>query len=181
MMNTEKGIELATFAGGCFWCMVAPFEELDGVIAVTSGYSGGDEVNPSYQQVAAGETGHAEAVQISYEQGKVTYQQLLDIYWRQIDPTTPDRQFVDEGSHYRTAIFYHNEQQRQLAEASKTALMKSGAFSSPVVTAIEPFKSFYPAEEYHQQYHNKNPSRYTFYRHHSGRDQFLERTWSRKG
>lgn len=180
-MTTEKRIELATFAGGCFWCMVAPFEELDGVISVVSGYSGGNEVNPSYQQVAGGETGHAEAVQISYEQGKVTYQQLLDIYWRQIDPTTPDRQFADEGAHYRTAIFYHNEQQRQLAEASKAALMKSGVFYTPVVTAIEPFKSFYPAEEYHQQYHSKNPSRYTFYRHHSGRDRFLERVWNRKG
>lgn len=179
-MTTSGHIEQATFAGGCFWCMVPPFEALDGVLSIISGYSGGKEMSPSYQQVSSGKTGHTEAVQISYDRRKVCYQQLLDIYWQQIDPTTPNRQFVDEGAHYRTAIFYHTEEQRQLAEASKEALEKSGVFNAPIVTDIVSFESFYPAEEYHQEYHRKNPSRYELYRHHSGRDQFLERTWNKR-
>lgn len=180
-MNYSERLELATFAGGCFWCMVPPFENIEGVIKVISGYSGGDEVNPTYQQVSAGETGHTEAIQIEYDPQQVTYQQLLDIFWRQIDPTAIERQFVDEGRHYRTAIFCHNDQQRRLADASKKALIEAGIFNAPIVTTIEQFKNFYPAESYHQEYHKKNPSRYKLYRHHSGRDQFLERIWPRKG
>jgi len=180
MMTTEDHIELATFAGGCFWCMVAPFETLEGVISVISGYSGGKEETPTYQQVSSGETGHAESIQIRYDSRKVTYQQLLDIFWRQIDPTTPNRQFVDRGAHYRTAIFYHNEQQRQLAETSKEVLEKSGVFNGPIVTEIAPFERFYPAEEYHQEYHRKNPVHYKRYRYGSGRDQFLEKAWGKR-
>ncbi len=179
-MKLENHIEQATFAGGCFWCMTPPFESLDGVITIVSGYSGGKEINPTYQQVSAGETGHIEAVQISFDNRKVSYQKLLEIYWQQIDPTTPNRQFADEGAHYRSAIFYHNETQRQLAMSSKEALERSALFSAPIVTEMLPFKSFYPAEEYHQEYHKKNPSRYKQYRTGSGRERFLENVWGKK-
>lgn len=178
-MKTGK-TQRATFAGGCFWCMEHPFEELDGVIEVISGYTGGHKVNPTYREVSAGGTGHAEAVQIRYDPGKIGYRELLDVFWRNIDPTDAGGQFVDRGSQYRSAIFYHNEEQRRLAEESKRQLAKSGLFAKPIVTEIVPASTFYPAEEYHQDYASKNPLRYWFYRSGSGRDQFLEKIWGAK-
>jgi peptide methionine sulfoxide reductase msrA/msrB len=169
--------KLATFAGGCFWCMEHPFEELDGVSAVVSGYTGGREVDPSYEEVSSGGTGHAEAIQIHYDPARVTYDELLDVFWRQIDPTDPGGQFVDRGAQYRTAIFYHDEEQRRLAEASKAALARSGRFDRPIVTEIVPATAFYQAEEYHQDYSEKNPLRYKYYRYGSGRDQYLRKVW----
>ena len=167
----------ATFAGGCFWCMEPPFEKLEGVVSVTSGYTGGTELNPTYAQVSSGKTGHAEAIQVAYDPSKVTYQQLLDIFWRNIDPTQSDGQFADHGSQYRTAIFYHTEEQRQLAEASKQRLARSGTFDKPLVTAIVPVSAFYPAEEYHQDYYKKSPFRYQLYKAGSGREGFLRKAW----
>jgi len=176
----DNNYQKATFAGGCFWCMEPPFDKLDGVISTTSGYSGGDEVNPSYREVSSGKTGHIEVVQVLYDPGKVDYQTLLDVYWRQIDPTTPNQQFVDIGPMYRSAIFYHNEDQRRLAKASKVHHAQAGTFGhKPIVTTIEPAKPFYAAEEYHQDYYLKNPVRYKFYRSRSGRDQYLERIWGK--
>lgn len=168
----------ATFAGGCFWCMVGPFENEPGVIDVISGYTGGFKPNPTYEEVCSDETGHYEAVNIIYDPEKISYDRLLDIFWRQIDPTDPGGQFQDRGSSYRTAIFYHDEEQRQKAEASKQALEKSGRFDKPIVTQILPASTFYPAEDYHQDFHKKNPYRYQLYRQASGRDQFLKRYWS---
>jgi peptide methionine sulfoxide reductase msrA/msrB len=168
---------LATFAGGCFWCMEAPFEKLGGVLDVVSGYAGGPEVQPTYEQVSAGHTGHAEAVQIRYDPSRVDYQTLLDVFWRQIDPTDAGGQFVDRGRQYRSAIFTHDAEQRRLAEASARALADSGRFTKPIVTEIVPFTAFYPAEAYHQDYYEKNPIRYRFYRRNSGRDQFLAAVW----
>ncbi|MDD3024221.1 MAG: peptide-methionine (S)-S-oxide reductase MsrA, partial [Syntrophomonadaceae bacterium] len=155
--KNDKQYESATFAGGCFWCMVAPFETKDGVIKVESGYTGGNKENPSYAQVCAGRTGHYEAIQVSYDPKIVAYEELLDIFWRQIDPTDAGGQFNDRGDTYRTAIFYHNDEQRRKAEASKKELENSGVFSSPIMTAILPAATFYPAEDYHQNYHHKNP------------------------
>jgi len=172
-MTTEK----ATFAGGCFWCMEGPFEQLPGVVSVTSGYTGGEQPNPTYEEVSSGGSGHAEAVQIAYDPAKVTYQQLLETFWRQIDPTQPDGQFADHGSQYRTAIFYHGEEQQRLAEASRDALAASGKFARPIVTEIAPAGPFYPAEDYHQDYYKKNPLRYNLYKAGSGRAGFLKRTW----
>ncbi|MBN2383271.1 peptide-methionine (S)-S-oxide reductase MsrA [bacterium] len=176
--DVDKIVEKATFAGGCFWCMEQPFEELEGVLRVTAGYTGGQTVNPSYDQVCSGQTGHAEAIQIEYDPDRTSYQQLLEVYWRQIDPTDAGGQFVDRGSQYRTAIFYHNEQQRRLAEESKVALHKSGIFADPIVTTIEPFQVFYPAEDYHQDYYRTCPVPYKRYKSGSGRDTFIEKTWS---
>jgi len=167
----------ATFAGGCFWCMEPPFEKLDGVISITVGYTGGQTKNPSYEQVSAGGTGHAESVQIVYDPAKISYGQLLDIFWHNIDPLTPNAQFCDHGRQYRTAIFFHDETQRRLAEDSKRQLAESGRFSQPIVTEIVPATEFYPAEEYHQHYHEKNPVRYQFYRWNCGRDQRLAELW----
>jgi len=167
----------ATFAGGCFWCMEEPFDRLDGVISVTSGYTGGIMKNPTYEQVSAGGTGHAEAVQIVYDPARMSYEKLLDVFWRNIDPTTKDRQFCDEGNQYRSAIFYHNETQKKLAEASKLALDRTKSFREPIVTGIVPAGEFYPAEEYHQHYYRKNPVRYQFYRHGCGRDKRLKELW----
>jgi len=175
-MNGERE-EIATFAGGCFWCMEPPFEKLEGVSAVVSGYTGGSEENPGYRQVSSGATGHAEAVQIRFDPDRVSYAELLEVFWRNIDPTTADAQFVDQGTQYRTAIFYHDEEQRRLAEASREALEKSGRFEAPIVTEITPATAFYPAEDYHQDYYKKNPLRYKFYRYGSGRDGYLERVW----
>jgi len=172
--------ELATFAGGCFWCMVSPFEERPGVISVVSGYTGGHKENPTYEEVCSGTTGHAEAVQITFDPDILPYEKLLDIFWRQIDPTDPGGQFFDRGSSYRTAIFYHNERQRLAAEASKRALEESGRFDRPIVTEIVPAGPFYPAEEYHQNFHRKNPLHYYRYRKGSGRDEFLARHWTVK-
>jgi len=168
---------VATFAGGCFWCMEPPFEKLDGVISVVSGYTGGKEPDPTYEQVSSGTTGHAESIEVRYDPTRIDYETLLDVYWRQIDPTDPGGQFADRGRQYRTAIFYHDAVQQQLAERSKAALAASGRFSKPIVTAIEPAGPFYRAEEYHQDYYKKNPEHYKAYRRGSGREAFLEQTW----
>jgi peptide methionine sulfoxide reductase msrA/msrB len=179
IMNAEtKDLKTATFAGGCFWCVESDFEKVDGVVEAISGYTGGDKPDPTYKEVSAGGTGHAEAVQVRYDPAKITYRELLDVFWRHVDPTDAGGQFVDRGSQYRTAIFYHDEEQRRIAEESKAQLEKSGRFSEPVVTEIAPLGEFYTAEEYHQDYYDKNPLRYKFYRLGSGRDQFLNRTWS---
>ncbi len=167
----------ATFAGGCFWCMEPPFDKLDGVISTTSGYTGGHQENPTYKQVSAGGTGHAESVQIIYDPKRVTYSELLDTYWHNIDPTDRHGQFCDKGNQYRSAIFYHDEEQRVLAEQSKTALMDHKPFPGDVVTTISAASTFYPAEEYHQDYYKKNPLRYRYYRYGCGRDQRLEELW----
>jgi len=171
---------LATFAGGCFWCMEPPFDKLDGVISTTSGYAGGKVDNPTYKQVSAGVTGHTEVVQVVYDPAKVSYEKLLDVFWMQINPTTPNRQFVDVGSQYRSGIFYHDDEQRGLAEASKGKLESSGRFDGPIVTEITPLDKFWPAEDYHQDYYKKSPVRYKFYRFNSGRDQFLGDVWGKK-
>jgi len=170
----------ATFAGGCFWCMEPPFESLAGVIAVTSGYTGGKKDKPTYEEVSAGGTGHAEAVQIIYDPAVITYQQLLDVFWHNIDPTTVDRQFCDRGSQYRSAIFYHDAGQERLAKASKAKLEQEKKFREPVVTPIVPAAVFYPAEEYHQDYYKKNPIRYKGYRFNCGRDNRLKELWGDK-
>ncbi len=175
--GTKPATAVATFAGGCFWCMEGPFEQLEGVRSVTSGYTGGMEKNPTYEQVSSGRTGHAEAVQIVYDPSKISYQTLLDVFWRQIDPTTPNAQFADHGTQYRTAVFYHTDEQQRLAAASKERLAASGTFEKPIVTEIVPASEFYPAEDYHQDYYKKNPLRYTLYRVGSGRDRYLKETW----
>ncbi|TAL15506.1 peptide-methionine (S)-S-oxide reductase [bacterium] len=175
----EKTYETAIFAGGCFWCMEHPFDELDGVISVTSGYTGGRKVNPTYEEVSSGVTGHAEAVKVVYDPAKVSYQKLLDVFWKNIDPTVADRQFCDVGSQYRSAIFYSGEEQRKLAEESKTALDRSKILPSPVLTEITAASAFYPAEEYHQHYYRKNPLRYRFYRSGCGRDDRLRELWGK--
>jgi peptide methionine sulfoxide reductase msrA/msrB len=176
-----RSLEKATFAGGCFWCMEPPFEKLEGVKEVISGYTGGQKVNPTYEEVSSGTTGHVEAVEVIYDPSKVTYQKLLDVFWRQVDPADGGGQFVDRGSSYLTAIFYHNEEQRRLAEESKLALEKSGRFGNkPIVTPIRPAGPFYRAEDYHQDYYKKNPVRYKFYRFNSGRDRYLDRVWGKE-
>ncbi len=165
----------ATFAGGCFWCMEPPFDKLDGVTSTISGYAGGTKKNPTYEEVSAGKTGHAEVVQITYDPKKITYEKLLEVFWHNVDPLTPNRQFCDVGSQYRTAIFYHDETQKRLAEESKKALSKR--FKEPIVTEIVAASEFYPAEDYHQDYYIKNPLRYKYYRYSCGRDQRLEALW----
>jgi peptide-methionine (S)-S-oxide reductase len=175
--NAPRNAEKATFAGGCFWCMEAPFDKLPGVVSVTSGYTGGTVKNPTYEQVSAGVTGHAEAVQIVYDPSRIGYDQLLEVFWHNTDPTVKDRQFCDVGSQYRTAIFYHGEEQRAAALKSKEALEKSKPFKEPIVTEIAMAGEFYPAEEYHQQYYKKNPIRYGFYRNSCGRDRRLKELW----
>jgi peptide-methionine (S)-S-oxide reductase len=170
-------LEKATFAGGCFWCMEHPFDDLPGVISVTAGYTGGQKRNPTYEEVSAGGTGHAEAVQIVFDPSKTDYGKLLDIYWRNIDPTTKDRQFCDFGTQYRSAIFHHTEEQRRAALRSKEALEKAKPFKEPVVTGIILAGEFYPAEEYHQHYYKKNPIRYRYYRNGCGRDRRLKELW----
>ncbi len=172
--------EIATFAGGCFWCMETPFESLDGVEEVISGYTGGNVKNPTYEQVSSGTTGHAEAVQIRYDPSKISYEELLDVFWKQVNPTDSGGQFVDRGSQYRSAIFYHNDEQKRLAEKYRDKLEKSGIFNNPVITEITKAGKFYKAEEYHQDYHNKNPFRYQFYRSGSGRDTYLNNIWNGK-
>lgn len=167
----------ATFAGGCFWCTEADFDKVDGVISTTSGYIGGKTANPTYDSVSAGNSGHAEAVQVIYDPSRVTYSKLLEYYWRTIDPTTKDRQFCDSGNPYRTAIFTHDEQQKTLAEASKKALSGNKPFREAIVTEIANATRFYPAEDYHQDYYKKNPVRYKFYRLNCGRDARLKQLW----
>ena len=170
----------ATFAGGCFWCMEPPFEKLDGVVSVTSGYTGGTEVRPNYQAVASGRTSHAEAVEIIYEPDRISYDALLAVYWRNVDPTTAERQFCDRGRQYRPAIFYHGDAQAQAARASKAEIEASGRFER-VVVAVEPAGAFYPAEDYHQDFYKKNPVRYETYRSGCGRDRRLRRLWGEAG
>lgn len=177
--NLQGKKSVATFAGGCFWCMQPPYDKLKGVLKVTVGYTGGHTVNPTYEDVCSGTTGHAEAVEIAFDPSQLTYQQLLDVFWKNIDPTTKNQQFADQGDQYRTAIFYHDEEQKRLAEASKAALEKSGKFKRPIVTEIVPASTFYPAEDYHQQYYIKCPLRYKTYRYGSGRETFLERMWGK--
>ena len=176
-VGKPAGTESATFAGGCFWCMEPPFDELKGVISTTVGYTGGHKKNPTYEEVCSGQTDHAESVQIIYDPNTVTYAQLLDVFWRNIDPTTPNRQFCDEGSQYRSAIFYHDEEQRQTAEESKKALERSGQFKVPIFTELVAVSTFYPAEPYHQDYYRKNPIRYKIYRYGCRRDQLLKQLW----
>lgn len=169
--------EKATFAGGCFWCMESPFEKIDGVIDVVSGYTGGGKADPTYQEVSSGKTGHMEAVEITFDPSKVSYSKLLEVFWMQIDPTDDTGQFVDRGSQYRTAVFYHSDEQKRLAEESKNALLKSGRFSKPIVTQILKAQEFYLAEDYHQDYYKKCSIDYKRYRSGSGRESFLERIW----
>jgi len=175
--TAEEKSQIATFAGGCFWCMEPPFDKVDGVLATTSGYTGGHTVNPTYEEVSSGVTGHAESIQITYDPSRVSYEKLLEVFWHNIDPLARDRQFCDFGSQYRSAIFYHGEDQRRLAEASKKELEKSGRFKEPIATQIVAATPFYPAEEYHQDYYKKNPIRYKFYRYNCGRDQRLNQLW----
>lgn len=169
--------ERATFAGGCFWCMQPPYDKLKGVISTTVGYTGGHKKDPTYEEVSSGTTGHAEAIEILYDPARTGYDELLDIFWQSIDPTTANRQFSDIGSQYRTAVFYHNEEQKRLAFASKEALQKSGKYSEPIVTEVLPASEFYPAEDYHQKYYEKSPFRYNLYKKGSGRDAFFKKLW----
>jgi peptide-methionine (S)-S-oxide reductase len=167
----------ATFAGGCFWCMQPPYDKLPGVLKTTVGYTGGHKANPTYEEVSAGGTGHAEAIEIVFDPSKVSYEKLLDIFWRNVDPTVKDRQFCDVGNQYRTAIFWHDESQRKAAEASKAAIGKARGWK--VATQVVPASTFWPAEEYHQEYHEKNPIRYKYYRFGCGRDQRLDELWGK--
>jgi len=174
---TDIGYAKATFAGGCFWCMEPPFDKLDGVISTTSGFIGGINKNPTYKDVTTGRTGHAEAVQIVFDPKRVSYEKLLDVFWHNIDPTVKDRQFCDVGNQYRTGVFYHSEDQKQLAEASKAQLQKTKPFKGEIVTEVTPATEFHPAERYHQDYYTKNPLRYKFYRSGCGRDARLSELW----
>jgi len=168
----------ATFAGGCFWCMEPPFDKLDGLVSTTVGYTGGHKENPTYEQVSSGITGHAEAIQLVYDPKRITYNELLEVFWHNIDPTVKDSQFCDHGNQYRTAIFYHDDEQRRLAEQSKQALTESKRFKE-IFTEITEVSTFYPAEEYHQDYYKKNPIRYKFYRYNCGRDKRLKELWGK--
>ncbi len=170
----------AIFAGGCFWCMEPPFEKLPGVLEVISGFDGGQQPDPSYEEVSSGRTRYAEAIEIVYDPALVSYEMLLEIFWMNIDPTDDGGQFVDRGRQYRSAIFYLDNEQKRLAETSKQDLAETGRFDKPIVTEIVPSTRFYPAEDYHQDYYKKNPLRYKFYRYNSGRDRFLERAWPKK-
>ncbi|MBI5178419.1 MAG: peptide-methionine (S)-S-oxide reductase MsrA [Nitrospinae bacterium] len=173
----EAKMETATFAGGCFWCMEPPFEHTAGVIDVVSGYTGGRTKDPTYEEVSSGSTGHLEAVKVTYDPAKVSYETLLDVFWRNIDPTDEYGQFADKGSQYKPAIFFHTPEQKRLAEASKARLAKSGKFSRPIVVEIREAVPFYAAEEYHQDFYKKSALRYKFYRAGSGRDRYLQKNW----
>ncbi len=175
--DKDTGLEEATFAGGCFWCMQPPYDNLKGVKKTYVGYSGGKVENPSYEEVSSGETGHTESVLVVYDPKEVTYKQLLKTFWMNIDPTQEDGQFADRGSQYRTVIFYNNEEQKKLAEESKKELADSGKFKKPITVTIEPNSTFYRAEEYHQGYYKKNEIRYKLYKMGSGRATFIEETW----
>ncbi|MBS4203205.1 peptide-methionine (S)-S-oxide reductase MsrA [Lederbergia citrea] len=179
-METANNHELATFAGGCFWCMVKPFDEYPGIEKIVSGYTGGKTENPTYEEVCSGQTGHTEAVQITFNPAVFSYERLLEIFWMQIDPTDAGGQFFDRGVSYRPVIFYHNEKQKQLAEKSKIALNESNRFSRPIMVSIEPAQTFYPAEEYHQDFYRKNPERYNSYQTGSGRAGFIQKYWGDK-
>jgi peptide methionine sulfoxide reductase msrA/msrB len=173
----KENLEKATFAGGCFWCMEPPYDNLDGVVSVLVGYTGGSVQNPTYEEVSTGTTGHLEAVQITFDSSKISYANLLKVFWRNIDPTDPYGQFADKGSQYETAIFYHDDRQKELALGSKKELAASGKFSDPIMTKIRPAEQFYPAEEYHQDFYKNHPLRYKNYKVGSGRAGFLEETW----
>lgn len=173
----EQSLRKATFAGGCFWCMEPAFDKLEGVVSVTPGYTGGHKKNPTYEEVSSGVTGHAESVQIVYDPMRIGYANLLDVFWHNIDPLVKDRQFCDVGNQYRSAIFYHDEEQKKLAEASLKALEESKRLEGPIYTEIKPASEFYPAEEYHRQYYKKNPIRYKYYRWNCGRDARLKQLW----
>jgi peptide methionine sulfoxide reductase msrA/msrB len=177
MAAEEIEIKKATFAGGCFWCTEADFEKLPGVVKVVSGYTGGSKGNPTYEDVSSGTTGHLEAVQVYYDPTKITYEELLDYYWKHVDPTDQGGQFADRGPQYLSAILYHDDEQKRMAEKSKGQLAESGRFQKPIVTDILPFVRFYEAEEYHQEYNKKHSLRYNYYRRGSGRDRFLTRVW----
>jgi peptide-methionine (S)-S-oxide reductase len=172
-----KELSVATFAGGCFWCMEGPYDKLDGVISTTSGYIGGQTENPTYKEVSAGGTGHTEAVQIVYDPNQVSYEKLLDVFWVNHDPTEANGQFCDKGSQYRPGVFYHEEEQKNIAETSRANIEKTKSFDEPVVTEITMAGTFYPAEDYHQDYYRKNPYRYKFYRYGCGRDSRLQQLW----
>ena len=176
-VTVPPGHAVATFAGGCFWCMEPPYDKLPGVVATISGYTGGRTVNPTYQEVSSGSTGHAEAVQIVYDPKKVSYEKLLEVFWVNVDPTVKDQQFCDHGTQYRTGIFVHDDAQRRAAEASKAQVEKTKPFKQPIVVPIELATTFYPAEDYHQDYYMKNPIRYKFYRSGCGRDARLKELW----
>lgn len=177
MATQAEKLEKATFAGGCFWCMQPPYDTLKGVVSTTVGYTGGTKPNPTYEEVSTGTTGHAESVEITYDPSKTSYSELLDVFFKSIDPTTRNQQFADIGTQYRTAIFYHNGEQKELAIASKEKFEKSGKFGKPIVTEIVPASTFYPAEEYHQNYYKKCPLPYQFYKSGSGREGYVKKTW----
>jgi peptide-methionine (S)-S-oxide reductase len=174
-----SGLDTAIFAGGCFWCMEPPYDQLPGVVSTTSGYIGGQTKNPTYEQVSGGKTGHTEAVQVVFDPKKVTYQKLLEVFWRNIDPTAANAQFCDHGSQYRSGIFFLNEEQHRLAVASREQVERTKPFREPIVTEITRATTFYPAEDYHQDYYKKNPLRYKFYRANCGRDSRLEQLWGK--
>ena len=176
----EKKTETATLAGGCFWCMQPPFDKLKGVIKTTAGYTGGHTKNPSYEEVCGGDTGHLEAVEVVYDPAQISYEQVLDAFWRSIDPTDPGGQFADRGEQYKTAIFYHDDAQKRVAEASKKKLQASGVFNRPIAVELRPAAPFYPAEEHHQKYYCKRPAHYNAYKTGSGREGFLEGIWDKK-
>jgi methionine-S-sulfoxide reductase len=177
MSQDIENLAKATFAGGCFWCMQPPFDKLEGVISTIPGYTGGHIENPTYEDVCSGTTGHTEALQVTYDHQKTSYRQLLEVFWRNINPADPDGQFVDRGTQYRPSIFYHDQEQKQLAEKSRDDLAASGRFTSPLTIEIVPLEKFYPAEGYHHDYYQKSPDRYKLYRYNSGRDQFLKKFW----
>ncbi len=181
-LNSGKSNDLAiaTFAGGCFWCMEPPFDELEGVVATISGYSGGKTMNPNYKKVSTGRTGHAEVLQVSYDPEKISYEKLLDVFWRNVDPTRVDGQFCDRGNQYRPEIFYHDNEQKSAAEASKLNIIKSKSFPEMIKVEINKVDIFYAAEDYHQDYYQKNPIRYKYYRHSCGRDKKLKQLWGEK-
>jgi peptide methionine sulfoxide reductase msrA/msrB len=179
MTKESENLRKATFAGGCFWCTEADFEKLPGVVKVVSGYTGGQKEKPTYEEVSSGNSGHVEAVEVYYDPSRISYEELLDAFWKHIDPTDGGGQFVDRGAQYRSAIFYHDEEQKRLAEKSKEALGKSGKFKKPIATEVLPFTKFYEAEAYHQDYYKNHSFRYGIYRHGSGRDQFLEKAWGK--
>lgn len=181
MTHDCEKLAKATFAGGCFWCMQPPFDKVDGVISAIPGYTGGHKEYPTYEEVCSGTTGHTEALQVTYDPEKTNYQQLLDVFWKNINPADSDGQFVDRGSQYRPAIFYHDEPQQELAVKSLNALATSGRFNSPVAVEISPLGTFYPAEDYHHDYYQKSPVNYKAYRYNSGRDQFLKKIWDGEG
>ncbi|MDH5428270.1 MAG: peptide-methionine (S)-S-oxide reductase MsrA [Nitrospirota bacterium] len=177
--NDEKETAKATFAGGCFWCMEEAFEPVEGVVSVVSGYTGGQVENPTYEQVSAGGTGHTESIEVTFDPQKVSYEHLLEVFWRNVDPTTPNAQFCDHGNQYRTAIFYHDKVQQQLIEVSKNKIEISKNFPESIVTEVAPASAFYPAEEYHQDFYSKNPVRYKYYKWNCGRAKRLEQLWGK--